>query len=59
VKINSTIQQEAKTGFYCIVKLTSLENIDLNAMALWDVTRAIFIFVYHCKQFYCQHPSGI
>jgi hypothetical protein len=28
-------------------------------MALWDVTRAIFIFVYHCKQFYCQHPSGI
>jgi hypothetical protein len=59
VKINITLQQEAKTGFYYIVTLIRLENFDLNAMALWGVTRAEFVFVYHCKQFYYQHPSGL
>jgi hypothetical protein len=35
VKINNKIQQEdITTGIYCIVTLTILENIDLNAMAL-------------------------
>jgi hypothetical protein len=34
VKINNTIQQEAKTGFYCIVTLTSFEKNYINAMAL-------------------------